>query len=113
MSESECSFIQGSGASNPIKYQRTTLSMDDVPELKPRPIDVDSVQDQQKQLETAFAKVLDNIGEDKSRQGLLKTPARAAKAMLFFTKGYEETIGGTCSILIFNLANIDIVGQRV
>ena len=112
MTEPECSFIQGSGANNPIKYQRTTLSMDDVPELKPRPIDLDSVQDQQKQLETAFATVLDNIGEDKTRQGLLKTPARAAKAMLFFTKGYEETIGGKCNILIFNLANIDIVAQR-
>lgn len=113
MSESECSFIQDSGANNPIKYQRTTLSMDDVPELQPRAIDVDSVQDQQKQLETAFATVLDNIGEDKTRQGLLKTPTRAAKAMLFFTKGYEETIGGKCDILTFNLANIDIVAQNI
>ena len=85
---------QGSGRSNVTKFGNTSLGMEDVPELKPRASDVDSVQDQQKQLEAAFEKVLDNIGEDKTRQGLLKTPARAAKAMLFFTKGYEETIAG-------------------
>lgn len=72
----------------------TRFNMDDVPELKPRPSDAVSVEDQQKQLEAAFGTVLDNIGEDKNRQGLLKTPSRAAKAMLFFTKGYEETISG-------------------
>lgn len=69
-------------------------SMDDVPEITPRPNDADSVQSQQDQLQDAFEKVLENIGEDKYRQGLLRTPARAAKAMLFFTKGYEETIEG-------------------
>lgn len=75
-------------------HRFTSLSMDDVPELKPRLSDADSVEHQQKQLEAAFGTVLDNIGEDKNRQGLLKTPSRAAKAMLFFTKGYEETIQG-------------------
>lgn len=78
----------------PSHRSATCFSMDDVPELKPRPSDAVSVADQQKQLEAAFGTVLDNIGEDKNRQGLLKTPSRAAKAMLFFTKGYEETISG-------------------
>lgn len=32
--------------------------------------------------------------EDINRQGLLKTPIRAAKAMLYFTKGYEENFDG-------------------
>ena len=76
------------------KEKRTTPRMDDVPDLQPRPSDKDSVQDQEKNLELAFEKVLENIGEDKTRQGLLKTPSRAAKAMLFFTKGYEETVEG-------------------
>jgi GTP cyclohydrolase I len=33
-----------------------------------------------------------NIGENPTRQGLRKTPERAAKALLHFIKGYEEKI---------------------
>ena len=32
------------------------------------------------------------VGEDPNREGLLDTPMRAAKAMTFFTKGYQETV---------------------
>jgi GTP cyclohydrolase I len=42
----------------------------------------------------AYRELLGNLGEDPERQGLLKTPERAAKAMLFFTKGYDQTLEG-------------------
>ena len=37
-----------------------------------------------------YKSILDNLGENSSREGLLDTPLRAAKAMLFFTKVPEH-----------------------
>lgn len=45
-------------------------------------------------LAAAYTSILRSLGEDPQRQGLLKTPWRAATAMQFFTKGYQETISG-------------------
>jgi GTP cyclohydrolase I len=44
-----------------------------------------------KQLEKYYFNILSELGEDTNRQGLKKTPERAAKALLDFTKGYGET----------------------
>lgn len=36
-----------------------------------------------------FSEVINLLGEDTTREGLLKTPERASKAMKFLTEGYE------------------------
>ena len=40
-------------------------------------------------LKTHYKGVLEQLGEDPNREGLVKTPERVAKAMLFLTQGYD------------------------
>ncbi|MFT4830376.1 MAG: GTP cyclohydrolase I [Psychroserpens sp.] len=42
------------------------------------------------EVEDGYSRIIEEIGEDVSREGLLKTPERAAKAMLFLTQGYKQ-----------------------
>lgn len=48
-------------------------------------------------LEAAYSSILRELGEDTDRPGLLRTPLRAATAMRFLTKGYQETVCGECA----------------
>jgi GTP cyclohydrolase I len=41
-------------------------------------------------IEGHVRKILEHMGEDPSREGLLKTPHRVAKAFEYLTKGYEQ-----------------------
>jgi GTP cyclohydrolase I len=41
-------------------------------------------------IEGLVESMLKELGEDPSRDGLLKTPSRVAKAMRFFTQGYDQ-----------------------
>ncbi|HPX78870.1 MAG TPA: GTP cyclohydrolase I, partial [Bacteroidales bacterium] len=41
-------------------------------------------------LEDHYRHILQLLGEDAEREGLIKTPHRVAKAMQFLTKGYFE-----------------------
>ena len=43
-----------------------------------------------KEVQDRYLKIINEIGEDVNREGLVKTPERAAKAMLFLTQGYKQ-----------------------
>ncbi len=45
---------------------------------------------QKTNMEDAIHQLLVAVGEDASREGLLKTPSRVAESMKFLTKGYSE-----------------------
>jgi GTP cyclohydrolase I len=60
----------------------------------------ETAEERQQRLNTmsgAVKTLLECMGEDPAREGLLKTPERYAKAMMFFTRGYEESVDGNSS----------------
>ncbi|EPS38955.1 hypothetical protein H072_7267 [Dactylellina haptotyla CBS 200.50] len=60
-------------------------------------------------LSGAVKTLLECIGEDPSREGLLATPERYAKAMLFFTKGYEENLRDVVNDAVFTEDHDELV----
>ena len=46
--------------------------------------------------------MIEQIGEDPNREGLLKTPERVAKAMKFLTRGYEQSVADVVGEAIFD-----------
>ncbi|GAA47467.1 GTP cyclohydrolase I [Clonorchis sinensis] len=61
------------------------------------------------ELTAAYHLILIGLGEDPQRQGLIKTPERAARAMLYFTKGYEERVCDLLNGAIFDEDHNEIV----
>ena len=52
-------------------------------------------------MENAYAAIIEQIGEDINRPGLVDTPKRAAKAMQHFTQGYSQTLDKVVNGAIF------------
>lgn len=66
----------------------------------------------QKNIERITKQLLEDIGEDPNREGLLKTPSRVAKAWQFFSKGYTQSIDELINNAIFNEDAKDMVIVR-
>lgn len=53
-------------------------------------------------MENHFKEIIELIGEDSNRQGLQRTPKRAAEAMQFLTQGYDQDIHEIINDAIFD-----------
>ena len=53
-------------------------------------------------MEQEFRSILDQIGENPNREGLLDTPSRAARAMEFLTRGYNQTLEQVVNNALFD-----------
>ncbi|MCJ1310732.1 GTP cyclohydrolase 1 [Agyrium rufum] len=60
-------------------------------------------------LKGAVKTILECVGEDPEREGLLGTPGRYAEAMLFFTKGYEENVRDLVNGAVFHEDHDELV----
>ncbi|KAI0859231.1 GTP cyclohydrolase I [Xylaria cubensis] len=60
-------------------------------------------------LRGAVRTILECVGEDPDREGVLDTPTRYAKAMLFFTKGYQQNVKDIVNNAIFHEGHNEMV----
>ena len=60
-------------------------------------------------MEAHFAKIISAIGEDLTREGLVDTPKRAAKAFKFLNNGYDKTLEEVLNGAIFSSDTEDMV----
>ena len=61
------------------------------------------------QIAEHYAAIMSALGEDISREGIVKTPLRAAKAMQFLTEGYHQTLDEVINKAIFESDNDQMV----
>jgi GTP cyclohydrolase I len=66
-------------------------------------------EDKRKKLEANTKNLLELLGEDPSREGLVNTPKRVAKAWDFLTKGYNENLDDLINNAIFEGESKDMV----
>jgi GTP cyclohydrolase I len=56
-----------------------------------------------------YRSIISEIGEDPAREGLVDTPARAAKALQYLTRGYNQSIDEVVNDAIFESDNDQMI----
>ena len=60
-------------------------------------------------MQDSFKKIIESIGEDISRDGLVDTPKRAAKAFEFITQGYNQDLDTVVNKALFESDSDEMV----
>jgi GTP cyclohydrolase I len=66
----------------------------------------------EEEFEQAITKVIELLGEDPKREGLLKTPSRVVKALQFLTEGYQQDPKEILNQALFSTSNDEMVLVR-
>ncbi len=74
-------------------------------QVSPAPVD-------QEAMMAAVRTMIEGVGEDPEREGLLKTPKRVAEAMRFLTSGYEQSLDDIINGAIFDEGHNEMVLVR-
>lgn len=72
----------------------------------------EQAQERLDKLAGAVRTIFECIGEDPDREGLLQTPQRYAKALMYFTKGYEENVRDLMNGAVFHEDHDELVIVR-
>ena len=68
--------------------------------------------DNNKNITKLIEKLLQEVGEDPTREGLLKTPTRVAKSWLYFSRGYNLDLDDVVNNAIFHETSKDMILVR-
>jgi len=60
-------------------------------------------------LEELYRQLIEGVGEDSSREGLVKTPSRAASALQYLTRGYQQSVDEVVNNAIFESDNDQMI----
>ncbi|MBO5723649.1 MAG: GTP cyclohydrolase I FolE [Lentisphaeria bacterium] len=63
-------------------------------------------------MQSEITKILEALGEDPSREGLLKTPERVERSLKFLTRGYEQKLEDVIHGAVFTSEQDDMIIVR-
>lgn len=61
------------------------------------------------QIQSFYAGIIQGVGENIDREGLIKTPERAAKALAYLCRGYQQDLSNIVNDAVFSSDNDDMV----